>query len=120
MLRISIELKYEDRASDKFYSGNYGSTLDEWAINADEVKKVFGASIDNLFISHEGDISAEDFLNYVGHNAEEAKEILGKREVVYPIPIEKIDGITSFVRKFYEDGYDKVLSSVYITLTDTF
>ncbi len=116
MFSIEIRLKYESKSDDELRSGWSNNILREWGISEKLINDDYRDRLEWRFYNKEVDISAKEFLELVGKTENMARQFMHIR---YPVlRVMEGDCLSSFVKEFYEKGYDKILTSVTLSLHD--
>lgn len=116
MFSIEIRLKYESKSDDKLSSTWSSNILREWGISEGLINADYRDRLEWRFYNKEVDISAKEFLKLVGDTEDMARRLMHIR---YPVlRVMEGDCLSAFVKEFYEKGYDKILTSVTLSLQD--
>ena len=113
---VEVTLRYEAKSDDILWTNWSNIILAEWGISERIIYNKFRNRLEWRFNNNEVDLSAQEFLDFVGITEDRARDLM---KVRYPI-LKVVEGecISPFVKEFYEKGYDKLLTSVTLSIQD--
>jgi len=113
---VEVTLRYEAKSDDEFKTGWSDIILAEWGISERIIYNKFRNRLEWRFNNNEVDLSAQEFLDFVGHTEDRARDLM---KVRYPIlKVVEAECISPFVKEFYEKRYDKLLTSITLSIQD--
>jgi len=113
---VKVTLRYEVKSDDIFWTDWSNSIIAEWGISERIIYNKFRNRLEWRFNNNEVDLSAQEFLDFVGDTEDKARKHMQRR---YPIlKVLEAECISPFVKEFYEKGYDKLLTSVTLSIQD--